>query len=307
MRRGQTMNALTVELAAVRPALHNLFLFQERSLDLAYPRPQLHRAEWTNLNGMWRFCFDDQRAMATPQDIAHWPHEIRVPFPPESHASGIGDTGFHKVCWYERDFNIAPDGGRVIVRFGAVDYAARVWINGHLAVTHEGGHTPFSADITHLLNASGRQTVTVRADDDPGDLTKPRGKQDWQLEPHSIWYPRTSGIWQTVWLERVARTYVDKIRWTPRIESYSLGFEARIAGDAAGELSIEIILRHGSRLLARDRYEIVGGEVDRFIVLPDPGIDDFRNELLWSPEHPTLLDASIRLFKGDAVIDEFQS
>ncbi len=299
---------LAFVLAGGRTARDNASFFpKENRLDLAYPRPQLQRPEWTSLNGVWRFRYDDDGALTTPDDIRDWPLEIRVPFPPESQASGIGDTGFHKVCWYQRDFDFAPEGGRAILRFGAVDYAARVWVNGRLAAIHEGGHTPFSADITHLLDPSGRQTVTVRADDDPGDLTKPRGKQDWQLEPHSIWYPRTSGIWQTVWLERVSRTYVEKIRWTPKVEFYGLGFEARIGGDASADLSIEIVLRHGSRLLARDRYEVVGGEVDRFIVLSDPGIDDFRNELLWSPERPTLLDASIRLLKGDAVIDEFKS
>ena len=111
------------------------------------------------------------------------------------------------------------DDERVILRFGAVDYSARVWVNERLAITHEGGHTPFWADITNLLDKSAKQTVTVYVEDDPHDLSKPRGKQDWQLEPHSIWYPRTTGIWQTVWLERLARTYIEKIRWTPHIES----------------------------------------------------------------------------------------
>jgi beta-galactosidase/beta-glucuronidase len=276
-------------------------------LNSAYPRPQLQRAQWTSLNGIWRFRYDDERRLAGPQDIDRWPLEITVPFPPESNASGIGDPGFHEVCWYQRDFELHPGNERVILRFGAVDYSARVWVNGVLVASHEGGHTPFSADITHVLDASGRQTVTVRAEDDPSDLTKPRGKQDWQLEPHSIWYPRTSGIWQTVWLERVAPTYVDKIRWTPQVEGFSIGFEARIAGDAAEDLSMEVTLRHGQRLLARDRYQVLDGEVDRFIVLSDPGIDDFRNELLWSPERPTLLDASVRLFRGDELIDEFSS
>ncbi|HEY8359297.1 MAG TPA: sugar-binding domain-containing protein, partial [Ramlibacter sp.] len=181
-----------------------------------YPRPQLERAEWTSLNGTWRFRFDDDGVIRSPAELGDWPLEITVPYPPEAKASGIGDRGFHKVCWYERTFEVAADGGRVILHFGAVDYSARVWVNGQLAVTHEGGHTPFSADITELLKADGPQTVTLRAEDDPHELSKPRGKQDWQLEPHSIWYPRTSGIWQTVWVERVARTYIDKIRWTPR-------------------------------------------------------------------------------------------
>jgi hypothetical protein len=111
-----------------------------------------------------------------------------------------------------------------------------------------------------------------------------------------------------VWLERVSRTYIEKIRWTPHVEGFSLGFEARIVGDPAEDLWIDITLRHRKRVLARDRYQVVDREVDRIIVLSDPGIDDYRNELLWTPERPTLLDATIRLITGDGrVLDEFES
>ncbi len=276
-------------------------------MDFAYPRPQLQRAQWTSLNGPWRFCYDDRCAWQDPAAVADWPLEIRVPYPPESNASGIGDAGFHRACWYQRDVDLAPGDDRVFLRFGAVDYAARVWVNGRLAMTHEGGHTPFAADITQLLDPGGRQVVTVRAEDDPQELTKPRGKQDWHLEPHALWYPRTTGIWQTVWVERVPRTYVDKIRWTPRVEGFAIGFEARVAGDPMPDLAIELCLSLDGRDLARDRYRVVEGEVDRFIVLSDPGIDDFRNELLWSPERPTLIDAQVRLISGERVVDEFRS
>ena len=276
-------------------------------MNFGYPRPQLQRSQWISLNGPWRFCFDDKQRFAMPSDIAHWPLTITVPYPPESQASGIGDRGFHRACWYERDFEIRPASDRVILRFGAADYSARVWVNGQLAVSHEGGHTPFSADITRMLDPSGKQKVTVCVEDDPHDLEKPRGKQDWQLEPHSIWYPRTTGIWQTVWLERVPRTYIDNIRWTPQVEGYAIGIEARLGGDPHDDLAMEVTLRHGERLLARDRYQVVDREVDRFIVLSDPGIDDFRNELLWSPERPTLLDAHVKLLHGNEVIDEFDS
>jgi beta-galactosidase/beta-glucuronidase len=272
-----------------------------------YPRPQLQRPSWTSLDGPWRFLYDDERRYRHPSEIADWPLQIQVPFPPESAASGLGDRSFHLCCWYEREFDIDPDGGRVILRFGAVDYAATVWVNDQLAVSHEGGHTPFFADITGFLHAGGRQTVTVMAVDDPHDLTKPRGKQDWQLEPHSIWYPRTTGIWQPVWLERVSRTYVEKIRWTPHVDRYALRFEIRIAGDLVGDLAVDVTLRHGERRLAKDRYAVIDREVDRVIVLADPGIDDYRNELLWSPERPTLLEASIELFCNNQRCDAFES
>ncbi len=220
-------------------------------MEFAYPRPQMQRSNWTSLNGIWRFCYDDAREYAQPNQIKSWPMEIRVPFPPESRASGIGDRGFHPWCWYQRDFDCKPLSGRVILRFGAVDYNARVWINGCLAVTHEGGHTPFWADITHMLEPSGKQTVTVHVEDDPHELAKPRGKQDWQLEPHAIWYPRTTGIWQTVWFEQVPDNYIEKIRWTPQVETYAIGFEARIIGEMANDLNVDVTLRHGERLLAR--------------------------------------------------------
>jgi beta-galactosidase/beta-glucuronidase len=272
-----------------------------------YPRPLLVREHWQSLNGRWRFFFDDARRYESPREIGEWPQTIEVPYPPESNASGIGDCSFHSVCWYERDFEVPGKSGRVILHFGAVDYAARVWINGLFACVHAGGHTPFSADITSKMKARGPQTVTVRVDDDPHDLAKPRGKQDWQREPHAIWYPRTTGIWQTVWVERVASTYIDKIRWTPHLEGFAFTFEARIAGDAADNLNLEVKLHHGERIIAHDRYGVVQSEVDRRIILSDPGIDDYRNELLWSPERPTLLDAEITLRRGDEMLDEVRS
>ena len=277
------------------------------ALKHAYPRPQLQRSNWTCLNGPWLFCFDNEGQFSVPKDVITWPLTIEVPYPPESSASGIGDQGFHKACWYQRDVHIAPGNDRVILRFGAVDYCARVWVNNVLVATHEGGHTPFSADITTALAADGIQTITVLAEDNPHELNKPRGKQDWKLDPHLIWYPRTSGIWQTVWFERVGHTYLDKLRWTPQMEDFSIGLEARLRGNVSGNYTLALELRHGERLLARDRYLVVDGEVNRFIGLSDPGIDDFRNELVWSPEKPTLLDAKLTLWQGRDIIDEIQS
>ena len=276
-------------------------------MPFAYPRPQLERAQWQSLDGSWRFLFDRDRRLRHPADITAWPLRIEVPYPPESQASGVGERGFNPVVWYQREFEADARGGRVLLHFGAVDYLAHVWVNGVHVGSHEGGHTPFRFDVTAALDPSGRQVVTLRAEDDPADLTKPRGKQDWQAEPHALWYPRTTGIWQTVWIERVPRTFLDTLRWTPQVEGFSIDFEARIAGDARDDLSIEVELRHGERLLAADRYRVIDHETDRRIVLSDPGIDDYRNELLWSPERPTLLDATVRLRCGDALVDEAKS
>jgi beta-galactosidase/beta-glucuronidase len=273
--------------------------------DPQHPRPQLQRERWISLDGTWRFAFDPERRWHRPADIEAWPLSIRVPFAPESALSGIGDTGFHPVVWYEREFDVPelPPGGRLLLHFGAVDYQARVWVNGNRMFEHEGGHVPFVIDITRALKPGGPQRLTVQALDDPADLEKPRGKQDWRLEPHGIWYPRTTGIWQTVWLEAVADTYIRSVKWTPNIERWEVTFHAYIEGDRADETEVRLRLRAGDKLLIDDDYRVVHGEVHRKLGLSDPGIDDFRNEILWSPERPTLLHAEIELVRGADVVD----
>ncbi len=281
--------------------------------EYTYPRPQLRRKRWTSLDGPWQFAFDSEGKWGLPRHVAEWPLTIEVPFAPESARSGIGDRGFHHMCWYRREFEVPDvaqlkrDGERVLLHFGAVDYRARVWINDHPVVEHEGGHTPFSADITHCLETAGPQRVVVCAEDDPHDLEKPRGKQDWRLDPHSIWYPRTTGIWQTVWYEVVPRTYIESVRWTPNLERWEIALHAAIDGANADELTLRVRLRNGSQVLADDTYGVLSQEVHRRIGFSDPGIDDFRNELLWSPEQPTLIYADLALSKGSRVIDEITS
>ena len=274
---------------------------------MLHPRPQLQRAEWHSLNGQWKFAFDDAGRHELPQDIREWPLRIEVPFAPECTRSGIGDTGFHPVCWYEREFEVPPGEGRVLLHFGAVDYACTVWVNDQQIAQHEGGHTPFRADISRALRPDGPQRVTVRVLDDPHDLSKPRGKQDWMLEPHSIWYPRTTGIWQAVWLERVPDTYIETLRWTPHLEDWQITMETHIAGDLSHAMRLGVKLSHGGQILADDNYGVIYGEVARRIVLSDPGIDDYRNELLWSPESPKLIHAEITLWDGDRLVDKVQS
>ncbi len=268
----------------------------------------LQRESWTSLNGSWDFVLDPDAVWRTPREV-RWNGTITVPFAPETEASGVGDTGFYRRCWYRRTFEIPPLGRneRLLLHFGAVDWAATVWVNGALAGCHEGGYTPFSLDLSDLL-VEGPQTVIVRVDDDPADLAKPRGKQDWQLEPHSIWYPRTTGIWQTVWLEKVPSTWIGSIRWVPSLERWELGFEAWMEGEPRERLRLSVKLRANGQLLADDAYTVVAGEVHRRIALSDPGIDDFRNELLWSPEKPTLIEAHLQLWaeRGE-LLDEARS
>jgi beta-galactosidase/beta-glucuronidase len=269
----------------------------------AYPRPMLVRPDWWSLNGPWEFSLDRDGAGDAPGAVG-FDRTILVPFAPETDASGIGDTGFYTACWYRRTFE-APsleNGQRLLLHFGAVDYCAEVWIDGLRVARHEGGYTPFTVDVTPFVARDGSggrvHELVVRAEDDPQDLAKPRGKQDWQLEPHSIWYPRTTGIWQTVWLERVPATRVAEVRWTPSLARWEIAIDLRVEGPRREGLRVKVKLSANGQLLADDTYALVAGEVHRRIALSDPGIDDFRNELLWSPERPTLIDAEIELWGG---------
>jgi beta-galactosidase/beta-glucuronidase len=267
--------------------------------DHGYPRPDLQRDNWMSLNGTWDFAMDAAANCRAPSDV-QWNQSIQVPFSPETRASGVLQDGPFRACWYRRvvDPPAIERNQRLLLHFGAVDHEATVWINGAIVGSHEGGYTPFTFDVTpNVETAAGRRLeIVVRAYDDPLDLSKPRGKQDWLPSPHSIWYPRTTGIWQTVWFEAVPETYIDRVRWTPSLERWEIGFEAWLAGVNRDGLRMRVKLGVGSEVLADDTYTIVAGEVHRRIALSDPGIDDYRNGLLWNPATPTLIDVEIELW-----------
>ena len=274
-----------------------------------YPRPQLRRAGWTCLNGEWAFALERRAQWKRPAAVV-WDRSIAVPFSPETPRSGIGDTGLYEACWYRRTFEAPPlgPGDRLVLRFGAVDYEATVWVGEHEVARHAGGYTPFCADITEHAARGGPVDVCVRAVDDPADLAKPRGKQDWQLEPHSIWYPRTTGIWQTVWLERVPAASIGEVRWTPSLDRWEIDAYVRIVGDRREGMRLRLRLHEGGSVLADDTYAVVSTELHRRLALSDPGLDDFRNELLWSPASPTLLSIDLELLGPDgAILDRVAS
>ena len=262
-----------------------------------YPRPMLRRDTWYSLNGEWEFAIDPAGELRYPDEVP-WDDVIRVPFSPETAASGVRNTGFYRACWYRRHITCpeVPAGYRLMLHFGAVDYSTRVWVNGASVGRHQGGYTPFAFDITRHIG-SGECEIVVRAEDDPHDLAKPRGKQDWQLEPHSIWYPRTSGIWQTVWMEVEPGTALSRLSFTPHLARWEIGVGAWVDGGITRDpLRLTVTLTSGNALLASDTYTVIAGEVHRRIALSDPGIDDSRNELLWSPNAPNLIDVQLDLW-----------
>jgi hypothetical protein len=263
-----------------------------------HPTPLLQRALWWSLDGAWQFAYDDSRECHLSDVV--FEKEILVPYAPESKRSGIGDTGYHPCVWYSKKLTLTSeqrprDGERLLLHFGAVDYGAKVWVNRQLVIEHQGGHTPFVADITEALDSAESVEIVVRAEDDPLDMAKPRGKQDWQLEPHEIWYPRTTGIWQSVWLEKVPETRIASVIWTPHADVWSIGLEVSLTGPLRAGMYLHVRLATDDIEIANDRYSVNASDIARRIALPDPGIDDYRNDLLWSPGHPQLIDASIEL------------
>lgn len=282
-----------------------------------HPRPTLTRPRWSDLCGTWSFAYDDEDtglADGWVDRVDVFDRTIEVPFPPESARSGIGDESFHPVAWYRRTFSrsdaLAASNGLsdlLLLHFGAVDYRASVWVNGHLVVTHEGGHTPFSADISAALADDDEQVVVVRAEDLPQDRRQPRGKQDWEPTPHVVWYRRTTGIWQPVWLEAVPATRVVGVRWTPDVVSSTLAATVQLRRAHTRPLQVRVRLSLGEHAIADDVYSVAGDEVTREIALPSSVTSLGRRGYLWSPEHPNLITATVTLLEGDSEVDEVGS
>jgi beta-galactosidase/beta-glucuronidase len=192
----------------------------------------------------------------------------------------------------------------MLLHFGAVDYRARVWVNGRLVTTHAGGHTPFSVNITSVLTGTGDQIIVVRAEDRPEDLSQPRGKQDWQEQPHEVWYHRTSGIWQPVWLEPVAPTHIAGLRWIPDLDRRALHLAITLSRhDEQATIHVRLTL-HG-RLLADDVFAGAEPEVRQLIELDTADMPE--ESILWMPEHPNLIDATIDVSVGNEIVDEVTS
>ncbi|RII20547.1 Beta-glucuronidase [Streptomyces sp. YIM 130001] len=271
-------------------------------LDVAgHPRPQLVRdPDWLDLSGTWQFAHDDSdRGRAgrwmDPDVTAPFTRAITVPYPPESKASGVGDTDFHPVLWYRRTVSMtAPARGRrLLLHFGAVDHRAEVWVNGQFVGRHEGGHTGFTCDLTGVVDRDGDQVVVVRTEDQPLDATQPRGKQDWRRDPHVIWYHRTSGIWQPVWLEDVPDHHVTQLHWTPEVQAARVRCRVVLDRWPQQPLHLTVRLTLGDRVLAEQRTLTEGQETTFDVSVPAMRQGQDLEDLVWSPEHPTLVDATV--------------
>jgi len=294
------------------PAPHSTSPFATALPRPEYPRPQFVRAAWLTLNGPWGFAFDD----ADQGERQGWWQEeaggsspftstIVVPYAYQSQLSGIGENAFHDVVWYRRSFSLPADwaGRDILLHFGAVDYAARVWVNGCLAGAHEGGHTPFHVDITALVKP-GENVVVVRAEDPSTDMTLPRGKQYWHERSASVWYTRTTGIWQTVWLEPVSPVRIDRLRMTPQLDDVALELDIHVTGYRPG-LRLRVEVAFDGQFVADDTFALQERRLRRRIGIVDP---EHRHERLWSPELPNLHDIKFTLLDPDGrPLDEVSS
>lgn len=273
--------------------------------DGTHPRPQLVRPDHQALDRECGFAYDDR-----DQGLdEHWydrvdvfTRRIRLPFAPESPASGIGDPGYHPVVWYRIEVTaddlaaagLGRQGDVLLLHFGAVDHTADVWFDGVHVGRHEGGQTPFTVPVTHAVDAENdTHVVVVRAQDDPHDLTVPRGKQDWLPEPHAIWYHRSTGIWRTVWLEAVPRLHVTGLAWSPDLTMGTVRLELELSRRPERPIEVEIELTLDDALLARHRFTASADRVDTTVTVPALASGQGLRELLWSPERPNLVDAVV--------------
>lgn len=254
-----------------------------------HPRPQLVRDTWMNLNGTWDFAFDwgvsgEERGMAAGGE---YPLKITVPFCPESSLSGICHKDFIPAVWYRRAFML--DGkmceGRVLLHFGAVDYEAKVWVNGKEAGSHRGGYAAFTLDITAYVN-EGENTLTVFAKDDQRGGHQPFGKQSDLYVSHACSYTRTTGIWQTVWLEFVPMAYIRRVKIVPRPLDSRADVEVFTEGAAYGSLVRLKALYHGEPM----------GEAEAHVTGSTAGMQVLLKEAhLWAPGVPELYDFTVEL------------
>jgi beta-galactosidase/beta-glucuronidase len=257
-----------------------------------YPRPQLTRASWQNLNGLWQFQ-PGREGDATPIGKT-LSGEILVPFPVESAISGVMEH--HDRLWYRRTFTVpaAWSGKQILLHFGAVDYESEVFLNGQSLGVHKGGYDPFTLNLTPHLKGSGPQELIVRVFDPTNAGGQPRGKQS--LRPGGIMYTPCSGIWQSVWIEPVAAGGVESLKITPDVDNGQVKITVRPLGEVPADATVTLAVNDGGKDVGR-----IEGKPGEELVVKVP------DAKLWSPDSPHLYDFTATVKAGGKTVDEVGS
>jgi hypothetical protein len=259
-----------------------------------YPRPQMTREAWQNLNGLWDYAIRPKAA----EQPTKFDGEILVPFPVESALSGVMQrVGADNRLWYRRLFDVpnAWAGQKVLLHFGAVDWETTVWVNGKQLGTHRGGYDPFTFDVSAALKTPGPQEIVIAVWDPTTRGQQPVGKQ--HDRPNGIWYTPTTGIWQTVWLEPVPSTSIRGIKIVPDVDKSSLSVEVSIAGDAKSHVAVVTAAVRSAVEQQNPGLAVATAKDGTAVTLALPGDPA---PLLWSPVKPHLHDLTVALHKADA-------
>ena len=258
-----------------------------------YPRPQMQRSAWVNLNGLWQYAI-------LPKTIdenipSSFQGNILVPFAIESELSGVGKTvGKDSILWYQRTISISSQIKRkkILLHFGAVDWRSEIYVNGNKIATHEGGYDPFTIDITNVLKKGSNQQLAVRVWDPTDQGPQPNGKQ--VKNPRGIWYTPVTGIWQTVWLETVPDTYIAYTKQIPDLDNKTLTVNTSVQNLQPGD-EINVSAWKGNEKVAEKR------SADTSVILT------ISNPEAWSPSHPFLYDLKLTVMRKGKVVDEVKS
>jgi len=268
-----------------------------------YPRPQLARREWMNLNGLWNYGMTSTNGSRP----VSWDGEILVPYPVESALSGVMKTvGPEKRLWYHRTFEVPRrwEGRRVLLHFGAVDWEARIWVNGVGVGEHRGGYDAFSMDVTAALKAEGEQELVVSVWDPSDAGPQPRGKQ--VQKPEAIWYTPTSGIWQTVWMEPVEPSHVRGLKITPDWDGSAVEVSAQVTG-AGHRYRVECLVRDGRTEVARGEVSVLGGSLTWEVPFRSSVKLEIPGAKPWTPDTPFLYGLRVTLYEDDREVDTVES
>ena len=266
-----------------------------------YPRPAWVRDNWYCLNGSWEFAYDygksgEGRGMVTNGEF---PMNICVPFCPESKLSGIGNVDFIPAVWYRKTINIDTlPNGRTLLHFGAVDYAAKVWVNGKLCGTHKGGYTAFHFDITSAIQV-GENVIVVYAEDDTRSGLQPIGKQCVEYRSKACSYTRTTGIWQTVWMETVPENYLVTSKMTPRAADGCIDVEV-IASSASAGNTLRLYAYYQGKKVGESTAHFIGNTASARLT-----VEEIH---LWEVGAPEIYDLTLELLDGNQnTVDKVES